>query len=82
MTRRAFLFAPLAFAQTTRGVHVNGTLTPDNASGDGYYNLCFEGKCDPDDTIGLAVHPNGFWAKDFQAMSGQRVQVSVFALPS
>ena len=79
MTRRAFLFAPLAVRQLKGGVHVNGTLTPADSGGlEGYYSLCFEGRCDPDDTIWLAVHPKGFWAKDFQAMSGRQVQVSVF----
>ena len=78
VTRRALLLAPLGLLQS-KGVHVNGTLTPADSGGlEGYYALCFENKCDPDDTIGLAVHPKGFWAKDFQAMSGRKVQVSVF----
>lgn len=78
LTRRALLLAPFAL-QSPKGVHVNGTLTPADSGGlEGYYALCFEGKCDPDDTIGLAVHPKGFWAKDFQAMANRKVQVSVF----
>lgn len=81
MTRRAFLFAPLAFVQTTRGVHVNGTLTPADSGGlEGYYNLCSTetGACSARDAIGIAVHPQGYFAKDFQAMANRKVQVSVF----
>jgi len=76
MTRRAFLFTPAAFRQT-RGVHVTGTLT----ASEGYYALCSEsGRCHPTDTIALVVHPSGFFAKDFAAMAGRLVQVSVFPL--
>lgn len=64
---------------TAAGLHLTGTLTPNDTGDEGYWAICSaSGKCDLDDTLVVSVHPKSPLSPHLRAMQGQPVQLSIF----
>ena len=61
------------------GLHLTGTLTPNDTGDEGYYALCGPtGKCNLNDTVVVSLHPKSPLMPHLRAMQGQHVQLSIF----